>query len=267
MVTIRVNTRLFPHSDEDFLYRAAHITLDALGGKDVGMTISLEGNDQIQKLNRQFRNIDEPTDVLSFSSGDIDPETGEIYLGDVVIAVPKVRKQARQAGHRFSEELALMVVHGILHLHGYDHDTKKAEQEMFSLQNEILSKIRISALPVKSESIISSFKYAVMGILSAFRSERNMWIHLAAAILVLICGFIFRISHLEWGLVIFSIALVITTEMVNTTMEYLVNVIKEERSESVRRIKDISAAAVLIAALAAVTIGGIVFLPKFLGLR
>ena len=264
MVTVRVNTRLFPYADEDFLYRAAHVTLDAIDRKDVGMTISLEGNDQVQALNRQYRDIDEPTDVLSFTSGDIDPETGEIYMGDVVIAVPKVREQAKQAGHSFNEELALMVVHGILHLQGYDHGTKKAEQEMFFLQNEILAKIRLYALPVKSESIGRSFKYAIMGILSAFRSERNMWIHLAAAMAAVVSGFIFRISYLEWGLVIFSIALVITTEMVNTTMEYLVNVIKEERSESVRRIKDISAAAVLIATLAAVAIGLIVFLPKFL---
>ena len=147
MVTIRVNTRLFPHSDEDFLYRAAHITLDALGGKDVGMTISLEGNDQIQKLNRQFRNIDEPTDVLSFSSGDIDPETGEIYLGDVVISYARASEQAAAFGHSVEEEIALLVVHGVLHLLGHDHEQADDRQRMWSVQDQALEMLGIQWRP------------------------------------------------------------------------------------------------------------------------
>jgi len=264
MVTISVNTRLFPFADEDFLYRAADITLQALNINNVGVTILLEGNDRIRELNRQYRDLDEPTDVLSFESGEIDPETGDLYMGDVVISLPKVREQARQAGHSVCDELALMVVHGILHLKGYDHDNQKAEKEMFALQNEILSLIKTNVLPAKSDSLISSFRFAILGILSAFRSERNMWIHLTASVLAILVGILLKIQPFEWGLIIFSIALVITTELINTTLEYLVNLIKKERNESVRRIKDISAAAVLIAALAAAAIGWIVFFPKIL---
>jgi probable rRNA maturation factor len=266
MVTINVNTRLFPFADEDYLYRAANIALQSLELNSVSVTISLEGNNRIRELNRQFRGLDEPTDVLSFESGEIDPETGDLYMGDVVISLPKVREQARQAGHAVRDELALMVVHGILHLNGYGHDNQEAEKEMFSLQNEILSRVKNHTLPVKSESIISSFRFAILGILSAFRSERNMWIHLSAGVLVVLIGIILKISPFEWGLVIFSIALVITTELINTALEYLVNLIKEERNETARRIKDISAAAVMIATLAAVAIGLIVFLPKILAL-
>lgn len=266
MVTISVNTRLFPFADEDFLYRAADITLQALELHSVGVTISLEGNDRIRDLNRKYRGLDEPTDVLSFESGEINPETGELYLGDVVISLPKVREHARQAGHTVRDELALMVVHGILHLNGYDHDNQKAEKKMFSLQNEILSRVKNYALPLKSESLISSFRFAVLGILSAFRSERNMWIHLTAGVLAVLSGILLKIPPFEWGLIIFSIALVITTELINTSLEYLVNLIKGERNELVRRIKDISAAAVLIAALSAAAIGLVIFLPKILAL-
>jgi rRNA maturation RNase YbeY len=266
MVTINVNTRLFPFADEDYLYRTANIALQSLELNSVGVTISLEGNHRIRELNRQFRGLDEPTDVLSFESGEIDPETGDLYMGDVVISLPKVREQARQAGHAVRDELALMVVHGILHLNGYGHDNQKAEKEMFSLQNEILFRVKSNTLPVKSESIISSFRFAILGILSAFRSERNMWIHLSVGVLAVLSGFLLNIPPFEWGLIIFSIALVITTELINTALEYLVNLIKEERNESVRRIKDISAAAVMIAALAAVAIGLIVFLPKIFAL-
>jgi rRNA maturation RNase YbeY len=266
MVTISVNTRLFPFADEDFLYRAADITLQALELNSVGVTISLEGNDRIRELNRKYRGLDEATDVLSFESGEIDLETGDLYMGDVVISLPKVREQARQAGHAVRDELALMVVHGILHLKGYDHGDQKTEKEMFTLQNEILSRIKNNSLPVKSESLITSFRFAILGILSAFRSERNMWIHLTISVLVVLSGIFLKIQQFEWGLIIFSIAIVITTELINTALEYLVNLIKEERSESVRRIKDISAAAVLIAALASAAIGGIVFFPKILAL-
>lgn len=264
MVTISVNTRLFPFIDEDYLYRAADITLQALDLKNVGVTISLEGNDRLRELNRQYRGLDEPTDVLSFESGEVDPETGEVYLGDVVISLPKVREQARQAGQAVWDELAVMVVHGILHLKGYDHDNQKTETVMFTLQNEILSRFKNQVLPVKSEPLISSFRFAILGIISAFRTERNMWIHLSAGILAVLGGILLKISLLEWGLIFFSIALVITTELINTALEYLVNLIKEEQNESVRRIKDISAAAVLIAALAASAIGLIVLLPKIL---
>lgn len=266
MVTIRVNTRLFPFTDEDYLYRAADITLQALDLKDVGLTISLGGNQQVRDLNRQFRGLDEPTDVLSFGSGEVDPETGDIYMGDVVISLPKVREQARQARHTVRDELALMVVHGILHLQGYDHENDETEKEMFSLQDEILSRIKIRTMQNKSESLVSSFRFAIMGIMSAFRSERNMWIHLAVGVLAVLAGTLLRISHLEWSLVIFSIALVFTTELINTALEYLVNLIKEERNESVRIIKDISAAVVFVAALAAAATGLIVFLPKILEL-
>jgi rRNA maturation RNase YbeY len=266
MVTISSKTRLFPFVDEDYLYRAADITLQALDLENVGVTISLEGNEQIRELNRRFRGIDEPTDVLSFESGEIDPETGEVYLGDVVISIAKVREQAKQVGHAVRDELALLVVHGILHLHGFDHGDQKSEKKMFALQNEILTRIKNQTLPIKSESLFSSFRFAILGLFSAFRSERNMWIHLSAGLLVVTAGLILKIQPLEWGLIIFSIALVISTELINTGLEYLVNLIKEERNEVVRRVKDISAAAVMIAALAAAAIGLIVFLPKILAL-
>ncbi|MBM3136769.1 MAG: rRNA maturation RNase YbeY [Chloroflexi bacterium] len=266
MVTIHTKTRLFPFVDEDFLYRVADVSLKILDLDHVGVSISLEGNEKIRELNRQYRGLDEPTDVLSFESGEVDPETGEVYLGDVVISLPKVRVQAKQAGHAVRDELALLIVHGILHLNGYDHADQKAEKEMFALQDEILKLIRNQTLPKKSESLLSSFRFAILGLLSAFRSERNMWIHLSVSLIVLIAGFVLNIQPLEWALIIFSIALVFTTELINTSMEYLVNLIKGERNELVRRIKDISAAAVMIAAMSAAIIGFIVFLPKILAL-
>jgi len=86
-----------------------------------------------------FLGIDAPTDVLSFSDGDLDPETGAPYLGDILISVERAQAQARSAGHTLQEELTLLVVHGVLHLLGHDHAEPEQKARMWSLQAEILT--------------------------------------------------------------------------------------------------------------------------------
>lgn len=94
-------------------------------------------NDFIHDLNRTYRNIDRPTDVLSF------PMEDEQLLGDIVISIPKVRSQAEEYGHSFERELYFLAVHGFLHLLGYDHETKEDEEIMFGKQEQILSDMGI----------------------------------------------------------------------------------------------------------------------------
>ena len=85
------------------------------------VSIALEGDQAVHDLNMQYRAVDSTTDVLSFEGGYPDPETGFYHLGDIIISVPQMQKQAAGAGHPFKQELALLVIHGILHLKGYDH--------------------------------------------------------------------------------------------------------------------------------------------------
>lgn len=264
MITIQINTNIFPHANDDFIYRIADITLKRLKVDQSDITIAIEGNKRLRELNRSYRGIDAATDVLSFSSDQINPETGIKYLGDVIISFPKTKIQASEQDHTVRDELATLIIHGILHLAGFNHKDKSSEKAMFSLQNELLDTARLNTYPEKSLSIPGSFGYAFEGFISAFRSERNMWIHLAISLAVIAVGLILKISLIEWGLLVFSIALVFTTEFINTAFEYLVNIVSPERNESARRIKDISAAAVLITALAAAMIGLLVFLPKIL---
>jgi len=92
---------------------------------EVGVRFVDEG--EIQRLNAQHRNIDEPTDVLSFPMGengeyDENPETGALLLGDIVISLPRAVEQARLYGHTLQRELAYLTVHSMLHLLGYDHE-------------------------------------------------------------------------------------------------------------------------------------------------
>lgn len=119
---------------------------------------------------------------------------------------------------------------------------------------------------LKSKSIFSSFKYAITGIFSAFKSERNLKVHTGVMILVIIMGFIFRVSLLEWGLLIFAITLVIGSELFNTALEETVNLATKDISEHAKLAKDISAGAVLIFAVCACIVGAIIFIPKIMAL-
>ncbi|HNR13140.1 MAG TPA: rRNA maturation RNase YbeY [Thermodesulfobacteriota bacterium] len=101
--------------------------LNALGSPDVEMGVSLVSDRAITDLNATYRNHNRPTDVLSFSMqegdfGDLNPQV----LGDVVISVETARRQAEERGQSFEEELCLLLIHGTLHLFGYDHERSAA---------------------------------------------------------------------------------------------------------------------------------------------
>ena len=108
-------------------------------------SVVITGNDEIQQINLQHRDIDKPTDVLSFPSCDdgvdfpLNPDNGCFVLGDIVISFEKAVSQALEYGHPLERELAFLTVHGCLHLLGYDHErSKEDELEMFKLQERIL---------------------------------------------------------------------------------------------------------------------------------
>lgn len=98
-------------------------------------------NEEIHKINKEYRGIDRPTDVISFALEDykdIKYENDYRVLGDIYISVDKVREQAKEYGHSEKRELAFLAVHGLLHLLGYDHMEKEDEKVMFSKQELIL---------------------------------------------------------------------------------------------------------------------------------
>lgn len=104
------------------------------------MSIILVDNNKIHEINRDYRNIDRPTDVISFASID-ESESRELSyeLGDIYISIDKVYEQAESYNHSVMREFAFLVTHGTLHLLGYDHIEYDAEQIMFKKQDEVLS--------------------------------------------------------------------------------------------------------------------------------
>lgn len=131
---------------EDAIQRAAEKSLAYEGfAPECEISVSIVDNAEIREINRQFRNIDRATDVLSFpmltfAEGEIAErnENGEILLGDIIISLERAREQAAEYGHSLLRELAFLTAHSMLHLLGYDHMEPEEEAEMFRRQREIL---------------------------------------------------------------------------------------------------------------------------------
>lgn len=96
---------------------------------------------KIHQLNQKFRQVDRPTDVLSFPDGDINPETNRRFMGDVIICRSVAKRQAKELGHSLAREITFLQVHGTLHLFGYDHVEPNDEVKMLGLQREIMASL------------------------------------------------------------------------------------------------------------------------------
>ncbi|HLA08708.1 MAG TPA: rRNA maturation RNase YbeY, partial [Anaerolineales bacterium] len=92
-----------------------------------------------------------PTDVLSFPASETDPETGSRYLGDILLSIPRAQEQATAAGHALDSEVQLLVVHGVLHLLGYDHAEAKEKRKMWKAQEEILVQLGLGGIQIREE--------------------------------------------------------------------------------------------------------------------
>ena len=114
------------------------------------ISVSLIHNDLIHQINKEYRGVDRPTDVISFAFLDNEKDRdsllkkpGLIALGDIYISIDKAKEQAEEYGHSLHRELCFLFVHGLLHLLGYDHMKEEDEKIMFPLQEVILEKIGV----------------------------------------------------------------------------------------------------------------------------
>jgi probable rRNA maturation factor len=133
--------------DEKFLRSAEEKTLSSLNRKNsIEISLVVCGEKMIKDLNRVWRGENRPTDVLSFggkeAKKDFKPAPdGIVHFGEIFICYPVAEKQSRKYGYSIKEEMARLLVHGILHLAGYDHEKNKAEEKkMLTLQEKIVEK-------------------------------------------------------------------------------------------------------------------------------
>jgi len=146
MIAIEINPALKETPAPELLEQAARAALERqAAAQDASLTIVLTDAAQLQELNHAYRGVEAPTDVLAFPAHETDPETGAPYLGDVLISMPHVAEQAGAGGHSCEAEAQLLVVHGVLHLLGYDHAEAGEKARMWAAQIEILERLGVSA--------------------------------------------------------------------------------------------------------------------------
>ena len=145
-VDVQTAPRFAGEVDEEMLRR---VTAEALRHEgiegEIALSVVITDDGAVRELNQEFRDVDAPTDVLAFGIGeesDFVTAPGEpAYLGDVIISYPRAVIQAEEYGHSINRELALLTVHGVLHLLGYDHVDEVERTEMWARQNEILGSL------------------------------------------------------------------------------------------------------------------------------
>lgn len=124
----------------DELKGLINYAIEYMNTKNVEFNIIFINNKKIHKMNREYRNIDRVTDVITFRLADYEDVkiNDTTVLGDIYISLEKAKEQSVEYSHSYKREVAFLIVHGFLHLLGYDHMNKEDEVEMFSLQEEIL---------------------------------------------------------------------------------------------------------------------------------
>src|SRR6476659_4780035 len=132
MINIESETS-FP---QDLLERAARTALEhEAQSLESDLSIILTDDARLHELNLNYLGVDAPTDVLSFPASETDPETGARYVGDILISIPRAQEQADGAGHPLESEVQLLIVHGTLHLLGYDHAELDEKARMWKAQS------------------------------------------------------------------------------------------------------------------------------------
>ena len=146
-VHVQIGEAFLADVSEDWFKTAAEVTLEAEGQSAGELAVVVTDDETMRGLNRTYLGVDAPTDVLSFGGASPDfvsPSVADEYLGDVVIAYPQAKKQALAAGHSIRAELSLLVVHGVLHLLGYDHIRPEDKVVMWERQGDILAELGLA---------------------------------------------------------------------------------------------------------------------------
>lgn len=266
--------------------------VENLQNTNLYISITLTNPEEIKTINKQYRNINKATDVLSFPMfekeeldtmvqdsakkdqvDDTENDENQVrdILGDIVISIQKVQEQAKEYGHSFERELSYMVVHGFYHLMGYDHMVEDDKKQMRAKEENILAKLNISRdlpyeadkdLKIKNEGFLDAWKNAINGIIYATTTQGNIKRQLIIAVLVVIISLFFDLSKAEFLIFMFTIVLIIFAEMVNTAIETVVDLYTDLYHPKAKIAKDVAAGGVVITAINAVIVAYFLFFDK-----
>ena len=150
-ISVLVDEHLETGLEVSWLEGIARQVLEAQGvGAQAELGLFIATQERIKQLNRDYLDRDEPTDVLAFSAGEgveaelppfVPPPDGVLHLGEVIISYPQAVIQAEEHRHSVEKEIAILVIHGVLHLLGYEHDKPELERQMRDREEELLGHI------------------------------------------------------------------------------------------------------------------------------
>ena len=141
MIEIQKNLPNRLKVDIALLKQAIQLTLDHLDKPEMDITLRLTNDPEMRQFNQTFRDIANTTDVLAFNQDEIDPETNRLYLGDIIISIERAAQQAQVEGHPLDHEVAILAIHGVLHLLGYDHAEPEGKNQMWKVQKKIFKRL------------------------------------------------------------------------------------------------------------------------------
>jgi probable rRNA maturation factor len=278
VVRVLVQTMTAAKVDTEEVERTARLVLELEHvAPEASLTVVITDDKEIQALNRQFRDVDAPTDVLAFAEEEagqvfVDGSDEPPYLGDVIVSLPRARVQAAEHGHSTAQELCLLVAHGVLHLLGYDHAAPDEEAAMWARQDEILRRVGElhmeepevlcpAELSARRTSLGRSFVCAFAGLWHAIRTQRNMRIHLSVTVAVLLLGLYLQLTWADWAVLALTIGFVLVAEMFNTVAEAALDAAAPGFHPLVKTAKDVAAGAVLLTALISTIVGLLILGP------
>jgi len=150
-ISVLIDEGVGGNLEPSWLQGIAYQVLVAQGaGAEVELGLVIATQERVKQLNRDYRGRDEPTDVLAFSAREevgadlppfVQPPDGVLHLGEVIISYPQAAIQAEEHRHSVRKEIAILIIHGVLHLLGYEHGNPELERQMRAREAEILSHI------------------------------------------------------------------------------------------------------------------------------
>ena len=272
MIYIQISETFEGVITEDVLESAAlaALTYRAIP-QNTELTIVIEDDSALQDLNRQFLGIDAPTDVLSFPADEMDPDSGNPYLGDIIISLPRAKPSRARLNTRCSRTSTAGSPRGAASdRHGPCRSGRKkryvgtAESDSGKAWYTAIPLARLTTMNDFFRTRARSFRYAFDGWRYVLRTQRNAWIHTTASLCVFLLGLWLDLALRDWAVIILTICIVWTSEFINTALETVVDLASPQQHPLAKIGKDVGAAAVLLTALASILVGLLILGPPLL---
>lgn len=265
------------------LKKLINFAIDYMKLDNIEFNVIFVNDYKIRSLNKTYRNIDKETDVITFRLEDYEKvmENNINVLGDIYISIDTANSQALEYKHSTFKEISFLIVHGFLHLLGYDHMNEKDEKVMFKLQEEILCafegkeqkekpfntlKEDFERRNINPKSIMNIFKYSINGIKAYAEDGKSFIVYLFCSFIEILLGFIFNVNGLEWILIIFILGIILAVELLNTGIESACDAITKDYNQFIKIAKDCGSGATFIIFVVAIILNIIIFYPKIIAL-